>query len=181
MIIMALLIIPLLAAEYFCAARLGNDHLLAGLTAGASGIIWASFTAEFILMAAISRSKFNYCKEHFLELMIILLPALGVLGTIQLGRELRINQITKAANLYRLRGLAVRSWQALTMFEAVDRILSGPPAKRIETLRLLVEKKRDELHQLESQIQRIELRVRVSTSTKSDSISPSTSSENRAA
>ena len=159
MIIMALLILPLLAAEYFCSARLGNDHLLAGLTAAASGLIWAAFTAEFILMAAISRSKFDYCKQHFLELLIILLPALGALGTIQLGRELRINQITKAANLYRLRGLAIRSWQSLTMFETVDRVLSGPPRKRIEKLKLLMEIKQDELAQLEKRIRHIESRI----------------------
>ena len=181
MIVMALLIIPLLAAEYFLAARLGNDHLLAGLTAAASGIIWASFTAEFILMAAISRSKFSYCKEHFLELLIILLPILGVLGTIQIGRELRINQITKAANLYRLRGLAVRSWQALTMFEAVNRILGGPPQKQIQTLRLLVEKKQDELHQLQAQIQRLESRVRIDTFNTSAEDATSVVSENQAA
>ena len=110
-------------------------------------------------MAAISRSKFDYCKQHFLELLIILLPALGALGTIQLGRELRINQITKAANLYRLRGLAIRSWQSLTMFETVDRVLSGPPRKRIEKLKLLMEIKQDELAQLEKRIRHIESRI----------------------
>ena len=160
MIVMALLILPLLAAEFVLAERLANDHRLAALTSAASAIIWAAFTAEFILMAAISRSKFDYCKQHFLELLIIMLPAFGVLGTIQIGRELRINQITKAANLYRLRGLAIRSWQSLTMFESVDRVLSGPPQKRIEKLKLLAEKKQDELFQLQSQIEQIESRLR---------------------
>ena len=169
MIVMALLILPLLAAEYFFAEQLASDHLLAGFTAAASGIIWAAFSAEFILMATVSRNKFEYCRHHFLELLIILLPALGVLGTIQLGRELRINQITKAANLYRLRGLATRSWQSLTMFEFVDRVLSGPPQKTIERLKLLVEKKQDELSQLESRIHHLESRIRKSPPNEPDS------------
>lgn len=180
MIVMALLILPLLGAEYFFASRMGNDHMLAGLTAASSGVIWAAFTAEFILMAAISRSKIDYCKEHYLELLIILLPAFGLLGTIQLGRELRINQITKAANLYRLRGLAIRSWQSLTMLEAVDRILSGPPEKRIEKLRRLIEKKQDELNQLESQVQSLESSIRLSSSWTDVNASPP-APENRAA
>lgn len=160
MIVMALLIIPLLATEYFCAFRIGNDHLLAALTAAASAIIWAAFTAEFVVMAAISRSKIDYCKQHFLELLIILLPLLGFLGSIQLGRELRINQITKAANLYRLRGLLNRTWQALTMFQFVDRILSGPPQKHLHRLKIQLEVKEDEIDQLRNRIRMIESKLR---------------------
>ena len=145
-----------MGAEYFFAARIGDDHQFAALTAAASGIIWSAFAAEFILMATISQNKIDYCREHILELIIILLPVLGMLGTVQIGRELRINQITKAANLYRLRGLGIRFWQSLLMFDFVNRLLSGPPQKQLQGLRILTEKKRDELQQLEARIQRLE-------------------------
>lgn len=156
MIVMSLLILPLLGTEYFFSARIGDDYQFAALTAAASGIIWSAFAAEFILMATISQNKIDYCREHILELIIILLPILGMLGTVQIGRELRINQITKAANLYRLRGLGVRFWQSLLMFDFVNRLLSGPPPKQLKRLKVLSEKKRDELQQLEARIQRLE-------------------------
>ena len=181
MISMTLLVLPMLAAEYFCSEQLSGDHLLAGLTAATSGIIWTAFTAEFVLMAAIARSKFDYCKQHWLELLIILLPALGVLGTVQIGRELRINQITKAANLYRLRGVGIRAWQSLTMFEFVDRLVSGPPRRRLEKLLLLVEKKQDELGQLEDQIRRIEARIHKPIQNDSASMDSGHASEKRVA
>ncbi|WP_373651321.1 hypothetical protein [Schlesneria sp. DSM 10557] len=156
MVIMALLVLPLLLTEYVFAQRVAEDELFADLTAAASGLIWSAFTAEFIVMAAISRSKLDYCKEHFLEVLIILLPIFGFLATMQLGHHLRLNQVTKAANLYRLRGVALRTWQSVVTFECIARLFGGSPERRIETLRIRLEKKQDEVHYLEQEIRRIE-------------------------
>ncbi|MBC8113183.1 MAG: potassium channel protein, partial [Candidatus Saccharimonas sp.] len=156
MILMALMVLPLIGVEYFWAERLEADPLLSGLLNGAGGLIWFAFAGEFILRLSIAHSKWGYVKSHFIDLAIVLLPLVTFLQALRLGRLLRLQQLTRTARLYRLRGVALRAWRALLLIDAVSRLINGPAEKRLVKLRATLVQKEHELTDLRAEIAKLE-------------------------
>ena len=76
MIVIALMILPVLIVEYFWGDSLKqSEHVWTLiLLDSCTVVIWVAFATEFIVMCAVAESKFVYCKSHWLDLAIILLP-----------------------------------------------------------------------------------------------------------
>lgn len=156
MIVMALMVLPLIGVEYLWADRLAADPLLSGLLNGAAGLIWFAFAGEFILRLSIAASKWNYIRGHWIDLAIVLLPFFNFVQALRLGRLLRLQQLTRTARLYRLRGVALRAWRALLLVDAVSRIINGPPERRLVKLRAALAQKEQELADLRTEIAGLE-------------------------
>lgn len=157
MILIALLILPVLGLEFGLRDQVMRYTWLRLLLHLGTGVIWFAFAAEFILMVSVADKKLRYCREHWIDLAIILLPLLSFLRSLRIVRAMRVakfaklQQITRMGRLYRLRGLAMRAFRAILLLELLDRFIRRDPEKRLLYLReQLAEKEKEigELHQL---------------------------------
>lgn len=154
MIVIACLVLPLIGIEFHYADAIAADLRWAIWVAAATALIWLSFTLEFVVMCSISQRKLIYCKEHWIDLAIILLPLVAFLRALRLGRLLRLNQLTqltRTARMYRMRGVSMRAWRALLLLDIVRRILQGGPARRLQRLDELIRLKESELAELRAE------------------------------
>jgi voltage-gated potassium channel len=156
MIIVALLVLPLLALDFFWAERVENEALPQLASHAGAGMIWLAFTFEFIIMISIVKEKGKYCKEHWIDIAVIFLPLIAFLRAARLGRLMRLQQLSKTARVYRMRGLLMRLWRALLLLDAIDRLIRGTPEKQITKLRVALATKERELEELRAEIARLE-------------------------
>lgn len=154
MIVVACLVLPLIAIEHHFAARIAEDVRWSACAAAATALIWLAFTLEFVVMCSVSARKLNYCKEHWLDLVIILLPLIAFLRVLRLGRLMRLNQLarlTETARVYRMKGVSMRAWKALLVLDIVKRLVQGAPAQRLARLERLIDQKEAELAALRTE------------------------------
>ena len=64
----------------------------------------ATSSLDAIVMVSLAPKKLDYCKRHWINLVIIVLPLVAFLRTLQLFNFLRIAKASKLAKVYRLRG-----------------------------------------------------------------------------
>lgn len=138
MIVFALLIMPILLLENFFRSYVaGNEALRAGLHIS-TGIIWIAFTFEFIVKCSVSRRKVQYCKENWIDLLIILLPLVAFLRTfraLRLARLASLSYATRMSRVYRLRGVWMKAMRSLVVLDVVDLILRRNADKKLQHLR----------------------------------------------
>ncbi|MGC6448493.1 MAG: potassium channel protein [Rubripirellula sp.] len=144
MFVIALMILPVLLVEYFLKAQVIAHPSLRIAIHVSTGIIWFAFAFEFIVLVAVARKKFAYCKTHWLDIVIILIPLFSFLRTLQV---MRASQISKMARVYRLRGTAVRALRALILLEFFQRFAARDPAVRID--------------RMEKQLEEVELQAKI--------------------
>lgn len=153
MIAIAVLVLPLVALELKFENYINSHPTLAVLSAVANSLIWFAFAYEFLVMVSVAEKKIDYCKAHWLDIVIILLPVIAFLRVLRLGRLLRLQQLSRT---YRMRGTAMRAWKALLVLNVVRRLLQGPPAARLKKLDELIELKQQELADLEAERSRLQ-------------------------
>lgn len=156
MIGIALLVLPVFALEQFAEQWIRDSRPLAIATELATAGIWVAFAAEFLVMVSVVERKARYCREHWIDVAVILLPLVAFLRVGRLGRLLRLQQVTKTARVYRLRGTLMKLWQALLLIDAVDRMVRGAPPKRLVRLRAQVEALEEQLAELRAEIAALE-------------------------
>lgn len=117
-----------------------------------TALIWFSFALEFILLVSLAEKKFAFCKKHWINIVIILLPLLAFLRSLQLFRFLRMAKAGKLMRVYRLKGLATRMAKLATIFNLIDRILSRNPEKYDAHLREKISEKEEELAELKGKL-----------------------------
>ena len=156
MIVIALMVLPLMAAEFAWANRLSESPRLALAAQTATGLIWLAFTLEFIVMISIVEKKLQYCRQHWVDLAVILLPLAAFLRAARLGRLLRLQQLTRTARVYRMRGLLLKAWHSLLLLDAIDRIVRGSPEARLTKLHTMLAEKEQELQQIRDEIRRLQ-------------------------
>lgn len=159
MLCVSLTVLPLILAEYVWHERIAASPTLSRLTAIGTALVWWAFTIEFILMVSIAEKKWTYVREHWLDLAIILLPLLAFLRALQLGRLLRLQQLTKTARVYRLRGVAMRTYRAALLVDAIARIVQGSPERRLARLQVRIEEQERQLQALRDQAAALEARI----------------------
>lgn len=163
MILIALLILPVLGLQFYFKERIVDYPSLRFILHVGTGLIWFAFAVEFIVMVSVAEKKFDYCKKHWLDLAIILLPLISFLRTLQVLRMSKITklgklqQLTRVARVYRLRGVAMRGLRALMLLEVVHRLLRTKPESRIKKLQQQYADKQRELEELAEEIQRLQL------------------------
>jgi len=156
MLLVALMILPILAIEFFWAKYVEALPSLALALDLGTAVIWLAFAAEFIVMSALAENKLVYVAKHWINLAIILLPFLAFLRGFQFMRLLRLGRATKVLKVYRLRGLGLRAWQGLVALELIERAVHRSPEARIRHLRhRLAETERD-AQLLRNRIQELE-------------------------
>ena len=94
-----------------------------------TALIWFSFALEFILLVSLADKKLAFCKKHWINIVIILLPLLAFLRSFQIFRFLRMARAGKLMRAYRLKGLATRAAKLAVLFNLVERMLSRDPEK----------------------------------------------------
>ncbi len=150
MIAVALLVLPLLAFEHFYEARISSDAWLKLFVDVSSGLIWVAFAFEFVVLCSIADRKLRYACQHWLDLLIILLPVIAFL------RALRVARLARLGRAYRIRGTLLRAWRALLVLELVRRLVQPPPEKRLLQLREQLAVKEGELTTLRQEIEALE-------------------------
>jgi hypothetical protein len=171
MMAIALLILPVLAMEYFWVEWV-RAHFAASLFLDiASSIIWMAFAAEFILMCSVADKKWRYALQNWMDLAIVVLPLidfLPLLRLLRLTRLLAVQQLTSLGRLYRLRGLLLKLWRAILLLEVLNRLVGNRKEKRLQRLKELLAAKLDEIADLKQEIAQLEREV----AAKADNESP---------
>ncbi len=158
MLAIALMILPILVIEFLMKDQVAHHGWLRLCLHLGTGVIWFAFAAEFILMVSVADRKLAYCKKHWIDLAIILLPlfsflrSLRALRATRIAKLMRIPQIGKLARIYRLRGTAVKAIQALILLDAFHRWRAVDPEKQIVNLQ-------QRLNETESQARRLRRQI----------------------
>lgn len=117
-----------------------------------TALIWWSFALEFILLVSLAPKKLEFCKRHWINIVIILLPLLAFLRSLQLFRFLRMARAGKLMRAYRLKGLGTRVAKLAVLFNLVDRMLSRNPEKYRAHLEDKIADKTEELQALRDRL-----------------------------
>ena len=118
MIFIALGILPVLLIEFGMRQQVLSHRWLQLALHLSLGIIWFAFATEFIVMFSVADKRWRYCKEHWIDIAIILLPFISFLRSLRIVRAMRVarlarvEQLVRMSRLYRLRGLAMRALRA---------------------------------------------------------------------
>ncbi len=162
MIGIALLIMPVLIVEFFMKDQVTQYGWLRAFLHIGTGVIWFAFAVEFILMVSVAKKKLAYCKDHWIDLAIILLPLVSFLRTLRLlrvtrvARLLQLPMLTKLARVYRLRGTAVKVLRALMVLEVLQRIVGDDPERQVEKLQKQLDEVELEAKQIRRKIVKLE-------------------------
>ena len=156
MLFMAMMILPILAIEFFWSKYVILYPGLALALDLGTALIWLAFALEFIVMSAVAQKKLVYIARHWINLAIILLPFLAFLRSLQFVRLLRLGKLGKALKVYRLRGLGLRAWQGVVTLELVERVVHRSPEARLRHLRALLGEKEREVRRLRRRIRDLE-------------------------
>src|SRR5205807_9963026 len=102
MIFFALMVLPLLALEYYETEKIRAEPVLALWLDIGTSVIWLAFAVELILMVAVSDQPWRYCFLHWIDVAIVVLPAVEMLPLfrlLRLGRVLRLGQLLRWGRL----------------------------------------------------------------------------------
>lgn len=156
MIAIALLVLPLIAAEFYWSESLTSNPGLSLSMHGTTGLIWLAFALEFIVMISIVQKKVRYCREHWIDIVVILLPLVAFLRVARLARLARLQQ---TARIYRVRGLAMRAYRAVLLMNTVDHLMQRSPERRLAQLEKRLEEKQNEVALLRKEILQLQVKV----------------------
>ena len=151
MFLMALLILPVLAVEYFWSDAVASYPLLRGALAVGVGVIWIAFTVEFIIRISVAEKKLRYAVNHWIDLAVVLLPMLEFMPFLRLlrvTRLMRLERLARIAKYYRLYGVAGKSWRGLVGLQLIRRLISRSPKARVSRLKAALEDKKKEIGEL---------------------------------
>ncbi len=164
MLVVALLIMPILIIEFFLKDQVAAYDWLRIMLHVGTGVIWFAFACEFILMVSIAEKKIDYCKAHWIDLAIILLPlisflrSLSVARTLKLSNLMRVQQLTNLAQAYRLRGTAIKMLRVLIVFDLTERILRVSDESKIQRMEREVAEMEKQTRLLRQRIAKLKLK-----------------------
>lgn len=162
MILIALAILPVLLIELGMRQQVLTHEWLRCALHVSLGLIWFAFAAEFIVMFSVADRKLKYCKEHWIDIAIILLPLISFLRSLRIvratrmARLARVEQIVRLSRVYRLRGLAMRALRAMLLLKLLNRLLRTAPDKQLRRLREELREKQADIRFLKRQIAELE-------------------------
>lgn len=162
MMIFALLVLPLFILEFYWADQVRAEPALAlSLDIGTS-VIWLAFAIELIVMASIADRRVRYCLTHWIDMAIVLLPAVEMLPLfrlLRLGRVLRLEQLLRWGRVQRLQAVAMRAWRALLVLQVVHRLTGRSLEYQLKQLHELVQAKEEEVADLRLEMVELEARI----------------------
>jgi voltage-gated potassium channel len=155
MIVIALLVLPVVGAEFFYAEKIDENTSLKFFINSCGAFIWMAFVFEFVVMVSVVERKVRYCKQNWIDLLVVLLPLGMFMGAARLGKLLKLKQLSRTAKIYRMRGLALRSWRAVVALDVIDMLLRRDPNQRVDNLYSQIEERQQEIDHLRSEIERL--------------------------
>ncbi len=167
MIVLALLVLPLIGAEFLWADTIEADRRLRMAFQAATAMIWAAFVVEFLVMFSVTENKWRYVIRHWLDLVVICLPLIAFLRALRLAQLLRLNQVSRTVRLYRMRGVLIRTWRAIVAMDVLERIFVRNPAERIARLERALLEKESELDLIRGKIEKLKARLALVAAEKS--------------
>jgi voltage-gated potassium channel len=165
MMVIALLIMPILITEFFLKDQVAAYTWLRIFLHVGTGVIWFAFAAEFIVMVSVAEKKLAYCKEHWIDLAIILLPLVSFLRTLSVARTtrlaslMRIQQLSNLVRAYRLRGTALKAFRVLVLFDLTERLLRVSDERRIAKMEKELAEMEKQSRLLRQRIARLKLKA----------------------
>lgn len=164
----SVLMIPFWVIEvFFFQFALENLFLIHIISLG-NAVVWGLFVAEFIIEISITKKRRRYVFQHWIELLIIILPMFALLRFVRIAHLLRIKQIIRlqslvleqinylrrAFYLYRLRGTVNKIVRIITLVEIIKRFYhKRNPQSYLKQLEEQWAEKKEELNSLEKQIE----------------------------
>ncbi|HEV3299337.1 MAG TPA: hypothetical protein VG055_06840 [Planctomycetaceae bacterium] len=122
-------------------------------------LIWTAFALEFTVMISVVDRKLRYCRQHWIDILVIVLPLIAFLRSLRLARLARLNQIGRFTRLYRLRGSVVRAQRGMVVASVVERKLLRNPRLHLTKLQDAFLEKEREAERLRAQIHDLELEI----------------------
>jgi voltage-gated potassium channel len=122
-------------------------------------LIWAAFALEFTVMISVVDRKLRYCRQHWIDILVIVLPLIAFLRSLRLARLARLHQIGRFTRLYRLRGSIVRAQRGAVVASVVERKLLRNPRKQLVKLQVALSEKERDVELLRAQIRELELEI----------------------
>jgi hypothetical protein len=168
----ALLILPVLLLDQYQAQLVRQEPVLATVVHVGTAVIWVAFALELAVKSQASPSRLGYLKDRWLDAAIVLLPTLEFVLThwvdfapiarlLKLGRGLSApqKQIGALGQLYRVRGLMTKGWQAFLVLEGVTRLIGVTPEKRLRKLEAQIAALEEQLADLRAEADELRKRV----------------------
>ncbi len=162
MICFALLVLPILALEYWEADRIRAEPMLALWLDLGNSAIWLAFAIELFLMVPLADRPLQYCCYHWIDVAIVVLPAVALMPLfrlLRLGRILRLEQLLRWGRLYRLQALFWHAWRSFLLLQVIQRLTGRSLEKQLKQHRDLLRAKEEELAELRQDIQELEQRI----------------------
>ena len=150
-----LLILPVLLGEIFFSRQVAQSPGLALGMDAATRLIWFAFALEFIVMMAVTPRRTEYALRHWVDLVIILLPFVAFLRSLQVlraGQVLKAQRVSQFARVYRLRGVAVKLLQAVLLLRVLEGFSEGAARRRISSLRHQIRFSQTEVKELQHEL-----------------------------
>ncbi len=159
MLIATALIVPVLIVDFGFAETVEGSWALQVVLAVLMALIWFSFALEFVVMVSLAPKKLKYCKKHWINIVIIVLPLVAFLRSLQSFRFLRLAKAGKLVKAYRLRGLITRSLKIALAFNLIERILSMNPERYAASLEEKIAEHEEELAELRGKLDQMRRRI----------------------
>jgi hypothetical protein len=126
-------------------------------------LIWTAFALEFVVMISVVDRKLRYCLQHWIDILVIVLPLIGFLRMLRLARLARLNQLGRFTRLYRLRGSVLRAQRGMVVASFLDRVIHRSPQKRLTRLMESLAEKEREADLLRSRINELHSQIEAGT------------------
>ena len=159
MLLITLLIVPVVIVELFFQAEIAASAELERMLHWVTTLVWFAFAAEFILLVSVTPNKLTYCKQHWVNIIIIILPLVAFLRTLVVVQMLKVNQAVKLLRAYRLRGLLMRTQRIALLLNLIDRVRQLNPERYLQVLREREQYALLKLTKLRAQIRETETRL----------------------
>lgn len=159
MLLITLLVIPVVLAELFLQSMIAASVEFALALHALTTLIWFAFATEFILTVSVAPNKLTYCKQHWVNIAIIILPLVAFLRTLAFFRILKLGKASQLLRTYRLRGLLVRAQRIALLLNLIERVMQRNPERYLRILRNREQDKLRELDKLRSKIRETEARL----------------------
>jgi hypothetical protein len=169
---LSLLMVPFWLMEIFFPEEINVYRILYHFVNVGNALIWELFLIEFLLMFTITEKRWEYLKNHWLELFIIILPLLAILRGVFIAKQayllkripllkyalmLQVAKLQQMMNIYRARSMLGRVVRLLIIVDIFKRFYRRHyPEKYLLILQKQLSEREQELVDLKQQIAEIE-------------------------
>ena len=159
MLMIAVLILPVIVSELLFDIELETTPELAIVLHAMTSVIWFAFAVEFMVLISVAAKKFEYARDHWINLLIIVLPLVAFLRTLALFKALQLAKVSKVFQTVRLRVLLTRAHRIALLLNLIERVLARRPEFYLKVLKAREQRKQKELDEIRKRIESVEAQI----------------------